>query len=218
MNSGNATFVVLGGPGFAIMDKIYEAMPPILKNRFKGKKIRYPGTPFGHRSPPFLWAPEEQRIVPLARLHYYWGDIAQYNADKLEKDLKEADLVLGLRYGFCGYCGATADCSSTRTKSGLHQQHHTNVGITLPVQNIVRPFYVLLKGTRPQLINALARRYRKLDEKVLGKYVDHYLDSICEYFEGTGQNVPLYLDLSMSFDEMQNDLAEKLSTLFELYK
>ncbi|OGG76855.1 hypothetical protein A3B35_02060 [Candidatus Kaiserbacteria bacterium RIFCSPLOWO2_01_FULL_54_24] len=214
-----AIFLVLAGPGFAIMDKVYVAVPEKLKSRFKGKDIRYPGTPFPCRNPPFLWTPDEQRIVPMARLHYYWGDMAQYNDDHLEAAL-QGDMAIGLRYGFDADCSATADCLSAHARKGVSKQHHTNVGTTLPFQNIVRPFYALLKGTRKQLINALAKRYRQLDEKVLERYVDYYLERIGEggYFDGTGQNPPLFLDASRSFDQLCDDFANIVGGLFDLYE
>ena len=217
MQKKSAVFVVLAGPGFAVMDKIYEAAPKRLKARFGDKDIRYPGTPFKDRNPPFLWTPDEQRIVPLARLHYYWGDIAQYNATSLEGDL-ESDMVVGLRYGFDAACSATADSPTAQARKGINRQHHSNVGITLPFQNIIRPFYVLPQGTRKQLVEALAKRYRKLDEKILVRYVDHFIEFQGEYFEGTGQNPPLYVDLSRSCEQMYDDFVDIVGNLFELYK
>lgn len=215
MLTRKATFVVLAGPGFAIMDKIYEAAPVKLNARFPGKDIRFPGTPFPNRNSPFLWGPDEQRIVPLARLHYYWGDMTQYNAEN--EEAFEADMAVGLRYGFDAECSATADCLTVHARKGISQQHDSNVCITLPFQNIVRPFYVLPKGTRKQLIEALAKRYRKLDEKILERYVDHFLECVEGYFEGRGQNPPLFLDLTKSFEQLCGDFADIVGNLFELY-
>jgi hypothetical protein len=210
--------VVLGGPGFYCMDKIYRSASfrTSLAESFPQVEFVYPGTPFGEFKPPHMWTEEDRRRVPLEWLHLYWAHKARFNQCKLAPALhtplpegKTMRVAWVLRYGFSARTAATAFCEDEEMVVAVENIHSATVAVALPEWKLPVPYYFLPRveeGDEVAVAGLLSQQWAHENDQ-LRAYVEHYRRSLISYFKPP-QRTPLLVDPFHSVRQMEQSIVE----------
>jgi hypothetical protein len=131
---------------------------------------------------PLDWDSEKRERHPTSRLLDDFGDFNEACIRKVRPAIEAGKVVITLRYGLDVYLNAIALAGCPQAKQEVFDLHHKHLVPSRIIQGTPKPQY-FIRRIVPSETDGNVYRLHACDE----------MHEIEHYFDGTGQNPPIYL-------------------------
>lgn len=214
MKKGTALFYSISGMAAARTKSVYSRLEELLPSAFPELKIAFLGCPFAMNGKrkfplPLLWSAEERDMHPTTRLFSCWKRLNEFAVGTLRPALQKYDIVVVERLGLDAQLYSTARTDSAVAIDETERVHHALVKMRIVEQGISPPrYFIPIADERDaaRLVESFPK-LRGFDPRLLQSFMRHEKDALARYFDPShGQRKPVYLPISMSVDEMVEEI------------